>query len=89
MSVKITSVKTDPKLNRTTRCEGFILLNGQRLMVKSLQVALTLDRTKRAQEEAPVVVLNKPELDPETGKPENQTNRTHANQVKPANQRNP
>jgi hypothetical protein len=58
-------------------------------MVKALQVTLTLDRTKRAQEEAPVIVLNKPELDPDTRKPENQTNRKHANQVKPASHGNP
>ena len=53
-------------------------------MVKALQVTLTLDRTKRAQGEAPVIVLNKPELDPDTRKPENQTNREHANQGQPA-----
>ena len=43
-------------------------------MVKALQVTLTLDRKRereRAQEEAPVIVLNKPELDLDTRKLEN------------------
>ena len=52
---------------------GFTSSSGHRLMVKALQVTLTLDRKRereRAQEEAsaPVIVLNKPELDLDTTK---------------------
>jgi len=40
-------------------------------MVKALQVTLTFVRSERAQEKAPVIVLNKPELDLDTRKLEN------------------
>ena len=41
-------------------------------MVKALQVTLTFVRSEAcAQEEAPVIVLNKPELDLDTRKLEN------------------
>ena len=40
-------------------------------MVTAIQVTLTLDTTKRAQELAPVIVLHQPELDLDTRNPEN------------------
>ena len=56
---------------------------------KALQVTLTFVRSERAQEKAPVIVLNKPELDLDTRKLDNLGTGEHARHVKPAIQRTP
>ena len=61
-----TSDRTEPLILRV-----HILQTDNDSWSKALQGTLTLDRTKRAQEKAPVIVLNKPKLDLDTRKLDN------------------
>ena len=64
-------------------CRVHILQKDKDSWSKALRVTLTLDRTKRAQEKAPVIVLNKTELDLDTRRLENQRTRQPEKPVAP------